>query len=103
MSDFDAMRARHVGPHSCFGLDPIMGAGYRLFGSDDGVLCDFIQADDARRRVVEAAAAALYDAIVAELVVLWGEPSDVVSSQVRPQVAEAIAEHYRAALAEPES
>lgn len=35
------IRARHGEPHSCFGVDPIMGAGYRLFGHPhDGVLCD---------------------------------------------------------------
>lgn len=41
----------------------------------------------------------LYRAIVDELVVLWGEPSDAISVQVRPIVARSIANRY-AALAE---
>lgn len=38
----------------------------------------------------------LYHAIVDELVVLWGEPSDAISTQVRPIVARSIAERYAA-------
>jgi hypothetical protein len=37
---------------------------------------------------------ALYQAITDELVVLWGEPSDAISAQVRPIVARSIAERY---------
>ena len=52
----------------------------------------------------EAAAAALPDvavlnqAILDELAVLWGEPSDGISKVVRPQVAVNIVERYRAAI-----
>ena len=43
----------------------------------------------------------LYAAIVAELVVLWGEPSDAVSTQVRPIVARNIADRYVASESHP--
>lgn len=42
----------------------------------------------------------LYRAIVDELVVLWGEPSDGISTQIRPIVARSIADRY-ARLAAP--